>query len=171
MKAHVYFAVTMLALFVSSDALAVEEASGQAGPNRAALEKDLAQRMNNARLSGYYTIDGQQGPPQQDEYRMGKFEKGEGDKWLVQARIAYGKRVINVPLEIPIFWAGDAPVITLKEFTIPGLGTYSARVMIDGDRYSGTWSAGENHGGFLWGHIEKVAEETPASHREGAGGK
>ena len=166
MKSFTYATVAVLALFLPSIALAAEQDSGQGTADRASLEKELAQRMSNSRLNGFYTVEGQQGPPQQDEYRLSKFQKSEGDKWLIQARIEYGKKVINVPLELPILWAGDTPVITLTEVTIPGLGTYSARVMIHGDRYAGTWAAGENHRGFLWGHIEKAPEETEAGHHE-----
>ena len=41
--------------------------------------------------------------------------------------------------------------------TIPNLGTYTARVLFYGDQYAGTWSAGADHGGHLWGRIEKSA--------------
>jgi hypothetical protein len=51
-------------------------------------------------------------------------------------------------------WAGDTAVITLDKVTIPGLGTYSARVLVFEGTYSGTWSAGD-HGGMLHGIIRK----------------
>jgi hypothetical protein len=56
-------------------------------------------------------------------------------------------------------WAGDTPVITLTDMTIPGLGTYTARVMVYRDHYAGYWSAGD-HGGQMWGRIERDAADS-----------
>lgn len=123
--------------------------------DRATLEKNLAERLSNSRLVGFYMTEGQNGPPQQDSYTLGKVQKAEGDKWRFEARIEFNKKVLNVPLEIPIYWADQTPVITVSNFSIPGMGTYTARVMIHGDRYAGTWSS-PRHGGFLWGRIEKI---------------
>jgi hypothetical protein len=47
----------------------------------------------------------------------------------------------------------------------PGLGTYSARVMFHGDRYVGTWQ-GTNHGGHMFGRIERENVTDPASEVE-----
>jgi hypothetical protein len=61
-------------------------------------------------------------------------------------------------------WAGDTPVIALDRVTIPALGTFSARVVLDESRYAGTWSHDEK-GGHLFGVIERLPEadaETPA---------
>jgi hypothetical protein len=41
-------------------------------------------------------------------------------------------------------WAGDTPVIIVDNIGFPGTAKYSARVMIFGDTYSGTWSAGDH---------------------------
>lgn len=129
--------------------------AGEPAADRATLEKELAERLSNARMVGFYMIEGQNGPPQQDSYTLGKVQKGEGDKWLFQARIEFNKKMLNVPLEIPIYWADQTPVITVTNFTIPGMGTYTARVMIHEDHYAGTWSS-PRHGGFLWGRLEKI---------------
>lgn len=131
-----------------------QQAPAGAEPDRATLEKNFAETMNNSRLTGFYTVEGQQGPPQQDQYTLQKVQKAEGDKWLFIAHIEYGKKMVNLPLEIPVLWAGDTPVISVTDFTIPGMGTYTARVMIHGDHYAGTWSAGPDHNGYLWGRIE-----------------
>ena len=147
---------------------AQEQDATSTAKDRAALEKDLAARLSNSRLSGSYTIEGQKGPPQNDEYRLGKVEKGEGDRWKLTAQIAYGNKSLNVPLEIPILWAGDTPVISLDSFTIPGMGTYSAHLLITGDHYAGTWSS-PRHGGSMWGRIEKASpqETQPAARPHG----
>ena len=56
-------------------------------------------------------------------------------------------------------------VIVLDELTIPGLGTFSSRVMFHGDRYAGTWQHGAV-GGLMFGKVEKAdakkAEPKPA---------
>jgi hypothetical protein len=49
-------------------------------------------------------------------------------------------------------WAGDRPVITLTDLSIPGVGTYTARVLLYSDQYAGTWSGG-THGGQVFGKI------------------
>ena len=132
-------------------------------PDQATLERQLADRLTNSRFTGFYTIEGQAGPPQQDQYTLGKVEKGEGDKWLFNARLEYGKKVLTLPLEIPVLWAGDTPVISVTQFTIPGMGTYTARVMIYGEHYAGTWSS-PRHGGYMWGRIEHVPENQAPKH-------
>ena len=161
--------IAALVLTLSCCLLSAQE-QGTTSPakDRAALEKELAAKLSNSRLSGSYTIEGQKGPPQNDEYRLGKVEKGEGDRWNITAHIAYGTKSLNVPLEIPILWAGDTPVISLDNFTIPGMGTYSAHLLITGDHYAGTWSS-PRHGGYLWGRIEKASpqETQPAARQQG----
>ena len=148
---------TLLLLSLSTGAFAQQQRSttSAAPQDREALEKQLAQTLTDARLTGYYTIEGQQGPPKEDQYTLTKVEKREGDKWLFTAVIAFGKQPMSIPLEIPVLWAGDTPVISVTDFQVPGLGTYTARVMIYRDHYAGTWS-GANHGGYLWGRVQHI---------------
>ena len=72
---------------------------------------------------------------------------------MFRARIRYGDHDVTVPLSLQVKWAATTPVITLDKVTVPGLGTFNARVLIDGDRYAGTWDHGEV-GGLLFGRIE-----------------
>ena len=46
-------------------------------------------------------------------------------------------------MPLPVKWVGEIPVITMQNFNIPGLGTFSAHVVIDGKKYAGTWSHGK----------------------------
>jgi hypothetical protein len=46
----------------------------------------------------------------------------------------------------------------MKDLNIPGLGTFSAHVVIDGDKYAGTWAHGKV-GGHLYGTIEKMKKK------------
>lgn len=67
----------------------------------------------------------------------------------------YGKIDTVLPLVLPVEWAGETPVISMTDFTIPGMGTFSCRVLFHKDRYAGTWQHGEK-GGHMWGLIEKA---------------
>ena len=84
--------------------------------------------------------------------------------WLFKARIRYGDHDVTLPMTLPIEWAGDTPVVVVDNVGFPGLGTYSARVLFHHDHYAGHWS-GANHGGHLFGTIERPEprEATEAS--------
>ncbi len=88
----------------------------------------------------------------EDRYTLGRVQKMQGDLWLIEARIQYGDHDVTVPLVLKVKWAGDTPVITLTDFTVPGLGTFTARVLFYRGQYAGTWSHG-NHGGELFGKV------------------
>lgn len=155
----------MLSARLAVAADANESPTEHASPDRATLEKQLAEKLNHARLIGFYSAVGQKGPPTEDEYTLGEVQKKEGDKWLINANLQFGKKVVNVPLEVPILWAGDTPVIAVTNFTVPGLGTYTARVMFYGNHYAGTWSSAK-HGGYMWGRIQQLPEheDKPVEH-------
>ena len=81
----------------------------------------------------------------------------ESGDWLIQSRIRYGDHDVTIPLTLPIRWAGDTPVICVDDMLIPGLGTFTARVMIYRGHYAGFWT-GVDHGGHLFGVIEAAKE-------------
>jgi hypothetical protein len=98
-------------------------------------------RLDNDRISGEerYVIDG--------------VSKLAGDTWLLRARMqCCGGKDIPIPIPVTIKWAGDTPVITLTDLSIPGMGTYTARVVLYRDQYAGTWS-GKKGGGQIFGKI------------------
>ena len=147
MKRVSFIAAGVLWLTMCGIALAQQNAaSPTTQPDRETLEKELAQRLSGARLNGYYMSDGQEGPPKHDSYTLRKVEKREGDKWLFTAVLSYGQQSRALPLTIPIYWAGDTPVISVTNFNIMGMGSYTARVMLYKDHYAGTWSSA-THGG------------------------
>lgn len=90
-----------------------------------------------------------------ERYELKSVKHVGDDQWLIEARIRYGEHDVTLPLTLPIRWAGDTPVITVDNLGFPGLGTYTARVMIYADHYAGFWSGGD-HGGHLFGVIERV---------------
>jgi hypothetical protein len=139
-------------------------ASTQPVLDQAALEREFEQAMTNAVLVGYSTDTRKpNATPRAERYTLQRVTKlaDGGDKWMFAAQIPLGQRHVAVPLMIPVKWAGDTPVITVTNMSIPGFGTYTARVMIYGDQYAGTW-VGRECGGQLWGRIERAPATTTA---------
>ena len=135
------------------------------------LEKQFEQRMSGAVLVGRFTDSARpDAPPREERYTIQRVSKveGSGDRWLFICRIQFGRKDVALPLTIPVKWAGDTPVISVSDMMIPGLGTYHARVIIDGDTYAGTWRGG-GHGGHLWGRIEHANATTSTATRPATG--
>lgn len=149
-----------LILFVASFSLAAEPAKKV---DRATLEKEFSEKLTGSALVGAFTVDGQASdkPPHTERYELESVSKTAGDNWTFVSRIKYGQNDVKVPLTIKVLWAGDTPIISLTDFEIPGLGTFTARVMFYGDRYVGTWQHGEV-GGHMFGKIEKGKPATEA---------
>ena len=76
----------------------------------------------------------------EERYVLGNVRKLKSGQWLFQARIQYGEHDLTLPLTLPIVWAGDTPVIQVDSLPIPGLGTFTARVMIHQGCYAGYWA-------------------------------
>ena len=127
----------------------------QPEPTPAELDAEFKQLVTNVKLVGNFTIDGQRpGDLQREEYVItGAMKLGAGDLWALTSRIKYGDVDLTVPVPVRVKWAGRTPVITVDAVTIPGLGTFSARVLLDKTRYAGTWSH-DDKGGHLFGSIE-----------------
>jgi hypothetical protein len=113
--------------------------------------------LSGVKLTGHFTITGQPLDKLREEtYEIRSVTKmPTGDLWLFQARIRYGEHDVTLPLPLEVKWAGETPIITLDKVTIPGLGTFDARVVIHDQKYAGTWKHGEV-GGHLFGTIEKL---------------
>ncbi|MBI1345299.1 hypothetical protein GC163_03335 [bacterium] len=127
---------------------------------RAALEKAFAEKLTKATLVGNFSVVGKENN-RPERYEIDSAEKLEEDNWLITARIKYGQNDVKVPIAVKVYWADDTPIISLTNITIPGLGTFTSRVMFYGDRYAGTWQH-DAVGGHLWGVIEKTkTAETP----------
>jgi hypothetical protein len=108
--------------------------------------------MSGATLVGYSTRTNREGLSGEERYAIQKVSKMAGDTWLFHTHVKYGSTDLPVPIPLTIRWAGDTPVITLTDLSIPGLGTFTARVLLYRDQYAGTWS-GENAGGQMFGKI------------------
>jgi hypothetical protein len=119
------------------------------------LERQFTERMRGSTMVGRFTVTGRedrQASP--DRYDISSVEKVGDGQWRFNARIRYGSVDTTLPIVVTMRWAGDTPMITLTDFTIPSMGTFTVRVLFYGDRYAGTWQHG-NVGGHMFGRIEK----------------
>jgi len=141
----------------------VTETEAADGDDEAARFAAFTNAMTNVKLVGRFTIAGDDDKdPIRDEYTISSVAKvGEADLWVVSARIRYGSVDLTVPVPVEVKWAGKTPVITLDNVTIPGLGTFSSRVVIDGPLYAGTWQH-DAVGGHMFGKIVPVGENGTA---------
>ncbi len=134
---------------------------------QAKLFQRFEETLSDVKFVGRFTILGQDdGPLRKEEYTIRSVKKlPKEDYWLFITRIKYGQNDIQVPLPLEVKWAGTTPVITLTDFTVPGLGTFSARVVIHRNKYAGTWSHGDV-GGHLFGTIEKNTKDADPKQAE-----
>jgi hypothetical protein len=118
-------------------------------------ERRFSEQLSGASLVGRFTIagrDDRQASP--DRYDISSVEKVGENQWRFNTRMRYGSVDATVPVVVPMQWVDDTPVITLTDYSIPALGTFTARVFFYGDRYAGTWQHGKV-GGHLFGRIER----------------
>ena len=124
------------------------------GEQQELREEAFAELLTGARLTGWFTDDTRpDAPPAKDSYVISRCEKSDDGKWLFQAVV--GETGLEVPLYLPVEWAGSTPVITLDHFPVPQMGTFDARVLFHGTSYAGTWR-GEKHGGEMMGRLERA---------------
>lgn len=123
---------------------------------QAELEAAFKETLTKATLSGRWCAiqNGKLSPEKDDKYTIVSVNKLGGEAWIVNARIQYGNKDFVAPIPVQVKWAGDTPVITLDDVGVPGGQSYSARVLIHGKTYAGTWSGGD-HAGLMSGVIVK----------------
>lgn len=164
------FSLSVLVLLVLGFAVTAQEKSGAGEPAakddpkpaagaaaRAELEKGFRDMLTNATLTGRWRLveDGELGKEREEKYSITSATKVGKDIWLITARIQYAGKDVTVPVPVKVLWAGDTPIITVTDLGVPGLGTYTARVMFYRNLYTGTWF-GPGHGGLMSGSIVKT---------------
>lgn len=133
--------------------LALSGCARTGGPDpEADRNRSFAQSMSGVTLVGYSTRLDREGLSKEERYQIDSVTHLAGDTWLFKSRLKYDGHDIPAPIPITVKWAGDTPVITLTDLSIPGVGTYTARVVLYRDQYAGTWS-GKSVGGQLFGKI------------------
>ncbi len=116
--------------------------------------------MTKATLSGRWAPlkDGELGEEKSgDKYTIVGVTKGESGKWTVNAKMKYKDQEFVLPVPVEMKFAGDTAILIVDKLSIPGGGTYSARVMFFEKTYSGAWS-GARGGGMLYGTITNEKE-------------
>ncbi len=144
----------MSRVYIAIALLITAACGGAKNQSNAQAERDrkFQEQMTDVTLVGHSTRDNREGLFGVERYYIEKVSRLAGNTWLFQSRLQYENHDLPVPIPITIEWAGDTPVITMTDLTIPGVGTYTARVLLYRERYAGTWS-GKNVGGQLFGKI------------------
>jgi len=143
-------------------ALGLASCSGEiSDEEQARLEAEFQESMTNVVLEGHFTITGRGDDSQlrKERYEVKSVTRVAGDIWTFVTRIQYGDHDVTVPVPVKLQWAGDTPVVTLTDVSIPGLGTFTARVVFYRDHYSGMWWHGDV-GGNQFGRIVREAENS-----------
>ncbi len=131
-------------------------------PDQRTLERQFAEALTGAALVGSFTVDGKGKPPAADRYEIFKASKVSGSRWEITARIKWDKYDFKVPVPVEVKWAGETATIQVTDLALPLVaGKFRTRLLIDGDRYAGTWSH-DQVGGHMWGKIEKSPAGAPA---------
>jgi hypothetical protein len=118
-------------------------------------ERQFTERMRNASLVGTFTVDGRDREAKPDRYDISSVEKVGDDQWRFNAKMdCCGVNGRTLPIVVPMRWVGDTPVILMTDTSLPGIGTFTVRLLFHGDRYAGTWQHGDV-GGHMSGRIEK----------------
>jgi len=121
------------------------------------LNQKLQRFLTDITFRGHFTTDkkgSENELPKQDEYTITSATHVSGDYWLLTSRIQYRDIDVTLPVPVMIRWAGTTPVITLEKVTLPGMGTFSSRVLVHNNRYTGTWQH-DDVGGHLFGTLSK----------------
>jgi hypothetical protein len=124
-------------------------------------EAALSAMLSGATLEGSFTVSSDEAPKlTNDKYTLGEVKKVDAAKnlWVFPTRIQYSDKDFTIPLTLPIEWALDTPVVVVDNVGLPGLGTFSARVLFFNDHYAGYWQHGEV-GGNLFGKIHRAKKE------------
>lgn len=126
--------------------------SRQATTPQSELDKKFEEMMKGVTLVGRSSRQNSDKISGEEKYLIERVSKVGSDTWLFRSRMQIGGGDVPLPIPVTIKWAGDTPVITLTDMSIPGVGTYTARVLLYRDQYAGTWS-GKNGGGQMFGRI------------------
>ena len=128
-------------------------------------EQAFQQLLNDSVLKGSFTMTGkhEQEGLAPETYEIKSLDKMADGKWRFMVRINYHNTDVTVPLFLEVKWASDTPMIYVDKIFVPGIGTYSARVIFHDKRYAGTWN-GDGYGGHLFGKVERAL--TPAKEAE-----
>ena len=120
--------VAILVAFVAGWLLAVIGAGRAADPETLSdRERAFAERMRDVVLVGHFTLEGSErrdGNP--ERYEISGVTKLDGDRWRFNARVQYMNVDVTTPVVVPVVWAGDTPMVSISNVSLPG--TYNAHL-------------------------------------------
>ena len=122
--------------------------------------EEFAKYLSGTVLTGVFSVDGKPLDKLNEErYEIKSAKKLDGYEslWEIVTRIKYGDKDISLPVEINVEWVGKTPVMVMDSVSLPGLGTFSARVVFHDQKYAGTWKH-DNVGGHLFGRVDRAPE-------------
>lgn len=125
---------------------------------QAKRENEFKQMMTGAKLTGKFTVTGRD-DVRSDSYKISSVTKLAGGIWTINAEIPRRSGAVTLPVPVRMEWAGDTAVMQLTDATLPGLGTFTVRILFyrgnDGKgHYAGFWWGGD-HGGEMFGVVER----------------
>jgi hypothetical protein len=116
-------------------------------------EKAFQEMLTNVTLVGFFTVgDGKE--LFDDRYVITTVSKVKDGVWRIGARVQYNKKDMPITIDVPVFFAGDTPVMSLTRQAVQGLGTYDTRLVFYKGGYAGTWGGGKG-GGKMFGNVIK----------------
>lgn len=147
--------VVLLGAPLSAPGAGAEEAPAKAPSALTELEQKFQASLKNVTFAGRWCLvkEGKLTEERDEKYTISSAVKLSDDTWAIYARVQYGQKDVTIPVPVQVKWAGSTPVITLEKVALPGLGTYSARVLVHEGTYAGTWS-GPGVAGMLHGLIQ-----------------
>ncbi|HUP81265.1 MAG TPA: hypothetical protein VM260_22125 [Pirellula sp.] len=122
---------------------------------------EFSKYLSGTVLTGVFTVDGKPLDKLHEErYEIKTARKLEGydSLWEIVTRIKYGDKNVELPVEINVEWIGKTPVMVMDSVPLPGLGTFSARVVFHDKKYAGTWKH-DAVGGHLFGRVDRALEK------------
>lgn len=123
--------------------------------------EEFSKYLSGTVLTGVFTVDGKPLDKLNEErYEIKSAKKLDGYEslWEIVTRIKYGDKDVSLPVEINVEWVGKTPVMVMDSMSLPGLGTFSARVVFHDQKYAGTWKH-DNVGGHLFGRVDRAPEK------------
>ena len=122
------------------------------------IEREFVEKMRDAALVGRFTIRGREDrSATPDRYDIYSVDKVGEDQWRFNAKV--GETGLTLPIVVRMKFVDDTPLILMTGATIPGMGTFTARVFFYGDMYAGTWAHVGAVGGQMFGRIERGAAQ------------
>ena len=120
----------------------------------------LKRLLSGATLSGFLSAEGSP-QPRPASLQIKRLEKSAGPHdWTFQVALQAAGNTEECPLTADVHWAGSTPVISIHEVNIPGVGTVSAKLLINNWLFAGIWVHNDKRG-QVWGEVSPHPRNPP----------